>query len=50
MLQSAQIIVQFYRENAQLLAAGHGIPYPSELERVMLERLENLSKEQPNLP
>lgn len=45
MLQSAQIIVQFYRENAQLLAAGHGIPYPSELEGVMLERLENLSKE-----
>ena len=44
MLQSVQIIVQFYRENAQSLAEKHEILYPYGLERVILERLENLSK------
>ena len=44
MLQSAQILAQFYRENVPSLAARHGIAYPSELERVMLERLDDLSK------
>ena len=44
MLQSAHMIVQFYREIAQSLASKHGIPYPHKLETVMLERLEELSK------
>jgi predicted nucleotidyltransferase len=44
MLQSAQIIAQLYRENVRSLAARHGIAYPSKLERVMLGRLDDLSK------
>lgn len=44
MLQSVRIIVQFYMEMALSLSATYGIPYPHALERVMLERLEKLSK------
>ena len=43
MLQAALVIVDFYKELAPLLAQAHGISYPDGLERVMVERLENLS-------
>lgn len=42
MLLSADIIVQFYQELASSLAQQHGIAYPAELERVILDRLEKL--------
>jgi hypothetical protein len=42
MLQAALALVQFYRELAVELAQAHGIAYPAALERVMLERLEQL--------
>lgn len=44
LLRAALIIVHFYRELAPSLAQAHGIPYPSELARVMYERLERLCK------
>ena len=44
MLQSAQVLVQFYAQVARSLAQAHGVPYPQSLETVMLERLEKLSK------
>jgi len=43
MLQSARIIVRFYRDLASGLATTHGITYPERLERVMVDRLEKLS-------
>ena len=43
MLQAALVIVDFYKELASPLAQTHGIPFPYGLERVMVERLENLS-------
>jgi predicted nucleotidyltransferase len=42
MLQAVLAIVRFYQELASLLAGAHGIAYPAELERVMLDRLEQL--------
>lgn len=42
MLQSALIIVRFYREQAQALAQTHGLAYPADLDRVIVERLEKL--------
>jgi hypothetical protein len=42
MLQSAGIIVQFYRALALPLAYAHGITYPAELDRIMSSRLEQL--------
>jgi hypothetical protein len=33
------VILQFYREVATELAEAHGLPYPAELERLMLARL-----------
>jgi hypothetical protein len=42
MLQSVLVIVQFYQELAPLLARTHGISYPADLERVMVDRLEKL--------
>ena len=44
MLESAGTIVQFYKQIVSDLCQTHGIPYPQSLERVMLERLERLSK------
>ncbi len=44
MLESVQGIVQFYKEIAPHLAQSHTIPYPKNLEKVMVERLEKLSK------
>lgn len=45
MLQAADVIVRFYQELAPLLALTHGLPYPVGLERVMVDRLEQLSEE-----
>lgn len=42
MLASARVIVDFYRALALPLAEANSIPYPAELERVMVERLERL--------
>ena len=42
MLQSAHIIVRFYRELARPLAQTHGIAYPADLDRIMSGRLEQL--------
>ena len=44
MLQAALEIIRFYRELALLLAQTHDIPYPTDLDRVMSERLEKLSE------
>jgi predicted nucleotidyltransferase len=42
MLQAALTIVHFYQELAPQLAQAHGIPYPTDLARVMSDRLELL--------
>ncbi len=42
MLQSVLVIVLFYQELAPFLARTHGITYPADLERVMVDRLEKL--------
>jgi predicted nucleotidyltransferase len=42
MLQAARVIFRFYQELAPPLAQTHGIPYPADLERVMVARLEEL--------
>jgi len=42
MLAGALILLQVYREIAPGMAAKHEIPYPSELERVLVERIERL--------
>ncbi len=47
MLQAALVIVDFYKALAPPLAQTYGITYPDGLERVMVERLENLSMSLP---
>lgn len=42
MLESALVIVRFFRDLATDLAATHGIIYPEGLDKVMVERLEKL--------
>jgi hypothetical protein len=42
MLQAALVIVRFYQELAVPLARAYGIGYPTDLEQVMLDRLEQL--------
>jgi len=42
MLQTALVILRFYQELAPPLARAHGIAYPSGLERVIVDRLEQL--------
>jgi predicted nucleotidyltransferase len=42
MLQAAFIIVRFYQDLAVPLARGYGIAYPTDLEQVMYDRLEQL--------
>jgi len=42
MLQACLIITRFYQNLARFLARTHSIPYPQGLERVMLDRLEQL--------
>jgi lincosamide nucleotidyltransferase len=41
-LEAGLAIVAYYREVAPPLAEAHGLPYPAELERIMLARLEAL--------
>lgn len=48
MRQAVGAIVEFYRALAQPLAEANSIPYPAELERVLVERLERLDA--PPLP
>ena len=42
MLESALVIVRFFRDLATGLASTHGIIYPERLDKVMVERLEKL--------
>lgn len=42
MLRSAIAIITIYQELAHLLVERHGVSYPTDLERVMLTRLERL--------
>ena len=44
MLQAALVIVRFYQELAPPLARAHGISYPADLARVMVDRLEHLDE------
>jgi hypothetical protein len=44
MMQSAQIILEFYRQAAQSLTERHGVAYPHLLETVMLERWSSLNR------
>lgn len=44
MRQAAHTLLRFYQEVAPPLAQAHGIEYPYELERLMVERLEHLSR------
>jgi lincosamide nucleotidyltransferase B/F len=46
MLQAALVIVQFYQELAPPLAQAHGITYPTDLEQVVSDRLEQLCNTQ----
>lgn len=41
-LQAALITVRFYQKLAPPLAQAHGVPYPTDLARMMSERLERL--------
>jgi predicted nucleotidyltransferase len=45
MLQAALVVVRSYQELATSLAREHRIPYPADLERVMLKRLEKIGAE-----
>jgi hypothetical protein len=42
MLRSALVIVKFFRDLAVPLCAAHSIPYPSELDQIISERLTKL--------
>jgi len=42
MLESAFILIRFYRDLAADLTAKYGIPYPERLEQAMVERVEKL--------
>jgi Streptomycin adenylyltransferase len=44
MLNVVMVIVHFYQELAPSMAHEHGIKYPQDLERVMVERLKNLEE------
>ena len=43
MLRAARTIISYYQELALLLTREHGLAYPADLERVMLNRLEQLN-------
>ena len=43
MYQAVLVILSFYRELARPLARRHGLTYPAELDRLMVEQLEALS-------
>jgi len=44
MLKSGVILVKIYKELATSLARAHDIPYPEVLERIMVQRLEDLQE------
>ena len=44
MLQAGLDLLTFYRERAPRVAREHGLTYPSELERLMSGRLEELAR------
>ncbi len=46
MLQSVVLLIRIYQDLAQSLAERHGIDYPEELERLMLQRWEKLTQNQ----
>lgn len=50
MLQAGRIILRFFQELAPALAQTHGIRYPAELERLMIERLDKLGTRVPVEP
>lgn len=43
-LESAQVIVPFFRDLAKSLATAHGIAYPDRLDAVIVEKLEKLQE------
>ena len=43
MLRATLDIVSFFREHAPRIAGAHGSEYPAELERLMCDRLDELS-------
>lgn len=43
MLAAARAVIDFYRQLAATLAEEHGIAYPADLERLMLDRLDKLT-------
>lgn len=42
LLAAGHIVVSFFRERAPRLAAANGLDYPTELDRVMVKRLDDL--------
>jgi predicted nucleotidyltransferase len=44
MLNAVMVIIHFYQELAPFLAHEHGIKYPQDLERMMMNRLQNLQE------
>jgi hypothetical protein len=42
LLAAGRILVSFFRERAPRLAIAYGLPYPTELDRVMVKRLDDL--------
>jgi predicted nucleotidyltransferase len=44
MLNAVMVIIHFYQELAPSLAHEHGIKYPQDLERMMMNRLQNLQE------
>ncbi len=44
MLQAVQDILDFYRERAPVVAEAYGLPYPTELERLLCSRFDELAR------
>jgi hypothetical protein len=42
MLQSVRLILRYYQELARPLTRAHGLDYPEKLERLMLDRMNNI--------
>jgi predicted nucleotidyltransferase len=43
MLEAGRTLVEFFRERAPRVAAAHSLPYPEQLDRVMVKRLDDLT-------
>jgi hypothetical protein len=41
-LEEGRALVDFFRDRAPRVAESHGLPYPNELERISVERLNAL--------